>query len=141
MSWQPSELEDEGIDWSGMASTVALYIEAWWGVAFSIFLASAILYKAVIDRQRRIEKLKPSISKPLEHSEDWMSNAKPKREPKTSWTGPVQEVPKATYEAMFQASNGVAEPTRASVDTAGRSGHRCPRPPNRSLGKQNQCLT
>ena len=120
VSWQPSELEDEGIDWSGMASTVALYIEAWWGVAFSIFLASAILYKAVIDRQRRIEEIEtlPYQQTP-EHSEDWMSQYQTEPpEPKTEvQAGPVQEVPKATYEAMFRHQHGVAEPTRASVDT------------------------
>ncbi|HII78429.1 MAG TPA: hypothetical protein HA267_05310 [Candidatus Poseidonia sp.] len=121
VSWQPSELEDEGIDWSGMASTVALYIEAWWGVAFSIFLASAILYKAVIDRQRRIEEIETlPYQQTSEHSEDWMSQYQTETpEPKTEvQAGPVQEVPKATYEAMFRHQHGVAEPTRASVDTA-----------------------
>ena len=104
-----------------MASTVALYIEAWWRVAFSIFLASAILYKAVIDRQRRIEEIETlPYQQTSEHSEDWMSQYQTETpEPKTEvQTGPVQEVPKATYEAMFRHQHGVAEPTRASVDTA-----------------------
>lgn len=118
--WQPSEADEEGIDWSGMASTVVLYVEAWWGVVFSVFLASAILYKAVIDRQRRIEENGTlPYQQTSEGSDDWMAQyqTEPSVPEPDVQAAPVQEVPKATYEAMFRHQHGVAEPTRASVDT------------------------
>ena len=118
--WQSSETDEGGIDWSGMASTVVLYVEAWWGVVFSIFLASAILYKAVIDRQRRIEENATlPYQETSDRSDDWMNQYQTETsEPEPDvQVAPVQHVPKATYEAMFRHEHGVAEPTRASVDT------------------------
>jgi hypothetical protein len=119
VAWQPSEADEEGIDWSGMASTVVLYVEAWWGVVFSVFLASAILYKAVIDRQRRLEEneILP-YQQTSNQSDDWMlryQTETPATEPEVQ-AGPAQEVPKAAYEAMFRHQHGMAEPTSASVD-------------------------
>jgi len=120
VAWQPSEVDEEGIDWSGMASTVVLYVEAWWGVAFSIFLASAILYKAVIDRQRRLEENETlPYQKTSNQTDDWMlryQTETPAPAPEVQ-AAPVQGVPKDTYEAMFRHQHGSAEPTRASVDT------------------------
>ena len=59
VDWQPQPDSEEGIDWGGMANTVGLYVKAWWGVVACILLAGVIIYKAVIDRERRLEQKAP----------------------------------------------------------------------------------
>ena len=62
------------IDWSGVASTAVLYVKAWAGVILSVVLASLIIYKAVVDRQRRQERAATLPYQEVgETAEDWMS--------------------------------------------------------------------
>ena len=44
VSWQPQPNSDDGIDWGGMADTVALYVKAWWGVVASILVALSLIH-------------------------------------------------------------------------------------------------
>ena len=113
VEWQPTPVEDIGIDWRGMADTAVLYVQAWWGVVASILVAGVILYKAVIDRERRLEQ---NTTLPYQETEssanDWMSNYEP--QPASGEPVPAQPapaVPKATYEAMFRHQHGTSEPT------------------------------
>ena len=120
-AWMPTAVEEDGVDWSGMASTAVLYVKAWWGVVFSVLLASIIIYKAVIDRQRRMDEreLLP-YQKTSQGPDDWMLKYQPETQPTEpeAQAAPIQEVPKATYEAMFRHQHGTAEPTRERVDTS-----------------------
>lgn len=120
VAWQPSETADEGIDWGGMANTAVAYVKAWSGVMFSILLASIILYKAVIDRQRRLDEshILPYQATD-EQAEDWMSQYQ--KEPvvqaqDASPAAPPQQVPKATYEAMFRHQHGSSQPPQPHVE-------------------------
>ena len=121
VQWQPQPEENAGIDWSGMADTAVLYVQAWWGVVASILFAGVILYKAVIDRERRLEENNTLPYQETEQSaNDWLSNYEPQpsaaEEP-----APVEEsvaVPKAAYEAMFRQQNGSSEPQVETVDSS-----------------------
>ena len=82
-----------------MANTAVAYVKAWSGVMFSILLASIILYKAVIDRQRRLDESQTlPYQETDKQAEDWMSqyHKHPVAEEQvTGPTAPLQEVPKA----------------------------------------------
>ena len=112
---------EEGIDWGGMAATAVLYVKAWAGVVFSVLLASIILYKAVIDRRSRLEESRVlPYQKSAEQPEDWMGQYQ-KEADATSTVAPssppLEEVPKATYEAMFRHQHGVPETARPAIDS------------------------
>ncbi|MEC8632233.1 MAG: hypothetical protein VXY10_02220, partial [Candidatus Thermoplasmatota archaeon] len=91
------------------------------GVILSVLVASVILYKAVIDRQRRMdEPQRLPYQETEDKAEDWMSRYQtaPEPAPAPSPQEPLEEVPKATYEAMFRHQHGTAEPARPEVDAA-----------------------
>ena len=120
VAWQPTEEVENGIDWGGMAATAVSYVKAWAGVLFSVLLASIILYKAVLDRQRRLEasQLLPYQDTP-QQAEDWMDQYR-KEPTETAYPAeppaPLNEVPKSTYEAMFRHQHGAPETARAVVE-------------------------
>ena len=104
-----------------MAATAVLYVKAWAGVVFSVLLASIILYKAVIDRRSRLEESRVlPYQKSAEQPEDWMGQYQ-KEADATSTVAPssppLEEVPKATYEAMFRHQHGVPETARPAIDS------------------------
>ncbi|MEC9194375.1 MAG: hypothetical protein VYE72_03285 [Candidatus Thermoplasmatota archaeon] len=120
-AWQATEAENEGTNWGEMASTAVLYVKAWAGVILSVLVASVILYKAVIDRQRRMdEPQRLPYQETEDKAEDWMSRYQtaPEPAPPPTLQEPLEEVPKATYEAMFRHQHGTAEPARPEVDPA-----------------------
>ena len=120
VEWQPQPDSDDGIDWSGMANTVGLYVKAWWGVVTCILLAGVIIYKAVIDRERRLEEEGTLPYQQTETSaDDWMSQYGEKEVAELPPTPvqPTQSVPKETYEAMFRHQHGASQPSQAPVDT------------------------
>ena len=81
-AWQANEAENEGTDWGEMASTAVLYVKAWAGVILSVLVASVILYKAVIDRQRRMdEPQRLPYQETEDKAEDWMSRYQTAPEP------------------------------------------------------------
>jgi len=120
VTWQPQSDEEGGVDWGAMADTAVLYIKAWWGVAASIIAASAILYKAVIDRERRVQQ---RGTLPYQETDDaadtWMEQYQHKETVNAPPTleQPGREVPKATYEAMFRHQHGSPEPSQTPVDS------------------------
>jgi len=120
VAWQPQSDEGGGVGWSAVADTAVLYIKAWWGVAASIIAASAILYKAVVDRERRVKQQGTLPYQEADTSADaWMEQYQQKEPPLTPST-PHQkggEVPKATYEAMFRHQHGSPEPSQTPVDS------------------------
>ena len=120
VEWQPQPEADDGIDWAGMANTIGLYVKAWWGVVASILVAGFILYKAVIDRERRLEQQGTLPYQQTETSaDDWMEQYKQNEttEQPAPAIQPTQQVPKATYEAMFRHQHGASEPSRPPVDS------------------------
>ena len=86
----------------------------------SVVLASLILYKAVVDRKRRLERASVlPYQEVQETSDDWMSryqNESP-AEP-TPVASPTASVPNETYQAMFRHEHGVASPAQPTVDSA-----------------------
>ena len=105
-----------------MASTAVAYVKAWSGVMFSILLASVILYKAVIDRQRRLDESQTlPYQETDKQADDWMSQYQKEPvvgEQVSAPAAPLQEVPKATYEAMFRHQHGSAEAPQPQVESA-----------------------
>ena len=87
----------------------------------SILFAGVILYKAVIDRERRLEQNNTLPYQETEHSaNDWLSNYQ--TEPSAAEEPPPVEesvaVPKAAYEAMFRQQHGSSEPQVQTVDSS-----------------------
>ena len=120
-AWQPVDEEDAGIDWGGMASTAVLYLKAWSGVLLAIVFASLVIYKAVIDRDRRLEQQNVLPYQEKSAEDDWMARYQkeptPVEEPEPP-REPLQAVPKETYEAMFRHAHGQASQPQSPVDDA-----------------------
>ena len=119
-AWQPNPDGDEGIDWEEMIDTVVLYVKAWWGVVASILLAGVIIYKAVLDRERRMEHQTTLPYQETDTSaEDWMSQYRDQStaEPEPAPIQPTQQVPKETYQAMFRHQHGASQPSQPPVDS------------------------
>ena len=108
------------VDWGGIANGCCVR-EGVVGVMFSILLASIILYKAVIDRQRRLDESQTlPYQETDKQAEDWMSQYQKDpvaEEQVTVPTAPLQEVPKATYEAMFRHQHGSSEAPQPQLDS------------------------
>ena len=86
----------------------------------SVALASLIIYKAVIDRQRRQERAATLPYQEVgETAEDWMSRYQDDQpvEPAPVET-PTVSVSKETYQAMFRHQHGSAPPAQPAVDPA-----------------------
>ena len=118
IEWQPQPNIDEGLDWRGMASTAVLYVKAWSGVLFATLFAGVVIYKAVIDRNRRLDQ--ESVLPYQEQSaDDWLQQYQKEPQVETTQTPrePLAPVPKATYEAMFRHEHGQASLPRAPVNT------------------------
>lgn len=120
-AWQPALEEDEGRDWGAMANTAVLYLKAWSGVLLAIVFASLVIYKAVIDRDRRLEQQGLLPYQETTPEDDWM--AQYRKEPAADQVEvprpePLQAVPKETYEAMFRHTHGQAEQPQVPVDGA-----------------------
>jgi hypothetical protein len=117
--WQPQQVEENGLDWGGMASTAFAYVKAWSGVIFSIALAGGIIYKAMIDRERRMNASNLLPYQQVEATaDDWMNQfSKQDEEPPQPPQPTAAPVAKATFEAMFRQSNGQASVAQAPVDT------------------------
>ena len=118
--WHASADEDARIDWSGVASTAVLYVKAWAGVILSVALASLIIYKAVIDRQRRQERAATLPYQEVgETAEDWMSRYQDDQpgQPAPVET-PTVSVSNETYQAMFRHQHGSAPPAQPAVEPA-----------------------
>ncbi len=120
IEWQPDPEVDEGVDWGGMANTVVLYAKAWWGMVASILFAGVIIYKALIDREQRLEQQATlPYQEPDTSAESWLSQygEREVEEAPPASPQPEKEVPKATFEAMFRQQHGAPQPTPAPVDT------------------------
>jgi hypothetical protein len=118
--WQPAVEEEERIDWSALANTAVLYLKAWSGVLFSIALAGAVLYKAVVDRERRLERNESMPYQEQASADEWLKQYQKEPEPETVRVPlePLQPVPKETYEAMFRHEHGQPSVPQTPVDSS-----------------------
>lgn len=120
-AWQPQPEEEGGIAWGDMASTAVLYLKAWSGVLLAIVFAGGIIYKAVIDRERRLEQQQLLPYQEPSTSDDWMKQFEREPEPVVEGSTaqvPLQAVPKATYEAMFRHTHGQPAQAQTPVEPA-----------------------
>ncbi len=117
--WQPQEVVDEGVDWGGLASTAVLYLKAWSGVLFAILVAGVIIYKAVIDRERRLETEHVLPYQEQSSADDWLQQYRKEPEPEMPEPvqAPLEPVPRETYEAMFRHTHGEASVPNTPVET------------------------
>ncbi len=118
--WQSDAEDERGLGWSDMASTAVLYVRAWAGLVLSVVLASLIIYKAVVDRQRRQEHASVLPYQEVDETpEDWMSRyqSDPPAEALPAAL-PAASVPNETYQAMFRREHGSASPAQPTVDAA-----------------------
>ncbi len=119
VAWQPDEQEEEGMDWKGMATTAVLYLKAWSGVLLAIVFAGLVIYKAVIDRERRLQEQTILPYQETTAEDDWM--ARYRKEPEAEQAPepprePLAPVPKDTYEAMFRHEHGLPHQAIAPVE-------------------------
>ena len=116
-SWQPEEQVDEALDWSGMAATAWAYTKAWSGVIFAILFAGLVIYKAVTDRQRRMDEAQILPYQEREEVGDWMEKFNSNHEE----VAPViqkeaQPIPKDAFETIFKSRAGDSTPAAEPVD-------------------------
>ena len=120
-AWQPADEEDGAIDWGGIASTAVLYVKAWSGVLLAIVFASLVIYKAVIDRDRRLKQQNVLPYQETSAEDDWMTRYQKEPTPEEvleTPREPLQAVPKETYEAMFRHAHGQPSQPQSPVDNA-----------------------
>lgn len=115
--WQPQPDEDQGVAWGEMAATAVAYIKAWSGVLLAIAFAGLVIYKAVVDRERRLEHQQVLPYQETSTADDWMKQFE--KEPEAVEpvrTEPLQAVPKETYEAMFRHAHGQPAQAQSPVE-------------------------
>ena len=117
MEWQPQPDADEGLDWMAMASTAVMYVKAWSAVILATLFAGVVIYKAVIDRNRRLEQ-QAVLPYQEQSADDWLQQyqKEPEEDPQQHSQEPLQPVPKSTYEAMFRHEHGQPAAPKAPVD-------------------------
>ena len=117
--WQDSEENDEGRDWSQIAATTWAYTKAWSGVIFAIIFSGLIIYKALTDRQRRIQNDAMLPYQQVESdASDWMNKFQPSSPPAKEPTvvNNAPQVPKEAFEAVFRQQAGTAQPSPPPVE-------------------------
>lgn len=101
--WQPEPYVDPGITLPEFVSTSIKYLKAWSGVLFSILISGLIIYKAISDRNKRLEEQQFHASaeeKPTETEADWLS--KFQRKEQELVIDQQREIPKEAFETMFK---------------------------------------
>ena len=117
--WQDLEEVDEGLDWNQIAATSWAYTKAWSGVIFAIIFSGLIIYKALIDRQRRIDN---DATLPYQHvqseASDWMDKFQPPvvSASESNTVKDAPQVPKEAFEAVFRQQAGTSNPAAPPVD-------------------------
>ena len=117
--WQDLEELDEGLDWNQIAATSWAYTKAWSGVIFAIIFSGLIIYKALIDRQRRIDN---DATLPYQHvqseASDWMDKFQPPvvSASESNTVKDAPQVPKEAFEAVFRQQAGTSNPAAPPVD-------------------------
>lgn len=117
--WQDSKEVDEGRNWNQIAATAWAYTKAWSGVIFAIIFSGLIIYKALTDRQRRIQS---DAILPYQNVEsdasDWMNKFQPATVPASEPTlmNDAPQVPKEAFEAVFRQQAGTSHPSAPPVD-------------------------
>jgi hypothetical protein len=101
--WQPVPNVDPGITLPEFVSTSIAYLKAWSGVLFAILLSGLIIYKAIWDRNKRLEEIQQhsvAEQKPIETEEDWL--AKFQRKEQQTSVDEQKEIPSQAFESMFR---------------------------------------
>ena len=117
--WQDLEEVDEGLDWNQIAATSWAYTKAWSGVIFAIIFSGLIIYKALIDRQSRIDN---DATLPYQHvqseASDWMDKFQPPvvSASESNTVKDAPQVPKEAFEAVFRQQAGTSNPAAPPVD-------------------------
>ena len=117
--WQDDEAVEEGRDWGALGATAWAYTKAWSGVILAIIFSGLIIYKSLIDRQRRLdsEGVLPYQNVKTDAT-DWMKKYESASEsPET--TAPVvtsQQISKDAFEAEFRRQSGNSSPAATPVD-------------------------
>ncbi len=117
--WRALEESEEGTDWAELAATSWAYTKAWSGVIFAIIFSGLIIYKALTDRQRRLENDAILPYQQVESdASDWMNKFDPAP---ASPTEPVRvekapQVTRESFEAVFRQQAGTSTPAAEPVD-------------------------
>lgn len=102
--WQPEPEADDTFTLPEFISTSILYLKAWSGFIMTVFISGLIIFKAVLDRNKRIEDQKtldiPAEEKTAETDADWL--AKFQRKEVQADDSQQVEVPKDAFETMFR---------------------------------------
>jgi hypothetical protein len=83
----------------------------------AIAFAGLVIYKAVVDRERRLEQQQVLPYQETSTADDWMKQFE--KEPEAVEpvrTEPLQAVPKETYEAMFRHAHGLPAQAQSPVE-------------------------
>ncbi len=102
--WQPEPEEEDKFTLPEFFSTSLLYLKAWSNFIVTVLISGLIIYKAVLDRNKRVEEQQaldvPVEEKATETDADWLAKFQRKEE-KTDDTQQT-EVPKEAFETMFR---------------------------------------
>jgi len=102
--WQPEPKEEDKFTLPEFFSTSVLYLKAWSGFIVTVLFSGLIIYKAVLDRNKRLEEQKaleiPFEEKTTETDADWL--AKFQRKEVQEDNSQNIEVPKDAFETMFR---------------------------------------
>jgi uncharacterized membrane protein len=117
--WRVLEETDEGTDWGQIAATSWAYTKAWSGVIFAIIFSGLIIYKALTDRQRRLENDAILPYQQVEsNASDWIQKFEtaPASPTEQVVVARAPEVTKESFESVFRQQAGTTTPAAAPVD-------------------------
>ena len=102
--WQPDPEEEDKFSLPEFFSTSLMYLKAWSSFIVTVLVSGLIIYKAVLDRNKRVEEQKalevPVEEKSTETDTDWLAKFQRKEE-QTDESQQI-EVPKDAFETMFR---------------------------------------
>ena len=103
--WQNMETNQQQGFLSSFIETSFIYLDLWFGVIISILISGLILFKAITDREKRLEQeseiQEPIESKAEETENDWLAKFQ-KKQTSTHQDEIQHQVPKAAFETMFK---------------------------------------
>jgi hypothetical protein len=117
--WRALEETDEGTDWAELAATSWAYTKAWSGVIFAIIFSGLIIYKALTDRQRRLENDAILPYQQVESdASDWMNkfDTAPASPAEPVMVEKAPQVTRESFEAVFRQQAGTSTPAAEPVD-------------------------
>ncbi len=117
--WRDNDANDEGGNWGELGATAWAYTKAWSGVFFAVIFSGLVIYKALIHRQRRLDKdgVLPYQDVKTD-ANDWMKQYQSEAQPHEQvepLAGP-QQVSKEDFKDAFRRKSSNSTPSHEPVN-------------------------